>query len=810
MMSRPQILLRARLLLLLALALPAAGQERPQLMIQAVGTGLGADIDVSPDGKWYVTTNGQDVTIWSTANGMEFRTFHVGVYGNDVAGGPTGTISVSPDGQTIAAANREEVRLFDVKTAKLVASIPIGDDVVRIAYHPTRMMLAVLGAKGTLTIYDARGNRPVFQKSVEPKSFILRFSADGKLLAAGSQDAVHVFAWEHDKEVAHFDARATDTQDIHRKLQSMVISPSAPAGLQMQTAEQLGLYHFVDVAFSPDSSKIALLHQDEVSLTSPSSKRAPDAIPMEHNNALTCIFSTGDSLIVGRFADAATQIDLATRGQKEYPAWGAKRFVLIPGSQILLIGFDNGVGMETIDGTGLRNLFSSSKLASSDWFRFSPDGKELLTGGQGMAPMSVWNLESGEADDSLIPLKNVFSFAISSDGTLIACYGSEGYPNEKVHVWNRRTQKEELSLPITVEGSPTVIDFSPDGSKLAAFIGEPKAIRIWSIPSGEVLGDVPVTAIGIVDLAWSPDSRSLAVSNASGVMLVDAPPGGKPSVARTINPLPWKTPLPMAQKPEDMFGHVRFSPDGKLLAVQENTSIALVDTASWSLKGSIPNASVGAFDFSPDGKRMIYSEQVNNPEKLFGGSRIAFWDLDANAKIPGGSDESGASIVSQTRDGSLFAGAANGGIGIFSGATGQLLATLYRSYLGKTADWLVVAPDGLFDGTPGAWNQLSWRFSGDTFDVAPVEIFFQSFYHPGLLAEIASGHVPKAPADIADVDRRQPAATLTSTTTGSTPVVSRTVHLDLTVSEAPPDAKHASGSGARDLRLFRNGTLVEA
>jgi len=128
-----------------------------------------------------------------------------------------------------------------------------------------------------------------------------------------------------------------------------------------------------------------------------------------------------------------------------------------------------------------------------------------------------------------------------------------------------------------------------------------------------------------------------------------------------------------------------------------------------------------------------------------------------------------------------------------------------------SADWLVVTPDGLFDGSPEAWNQILWRFNNNTFDVAPVEIFFREYYYPGLLADIFAGKHPKATTDLANIDRRQPAVVIErDDQSPANPVVeSRTVKLRLQVSEVPPDAEREGGSGARDVRLFRNGALVK-
>ncbi|HEY6119044.1 MAG TPA: WD40 repeat domain-containing protein, partial [Pyrinomonadaceae bacterium] len=53
-------------------------------------------------------------------------------------------------------------------------------------------------------------------------------------------------------------------------------------------------------------------------------------------------------------------------------------------------------------------------------------------------------------------------------------------------------------------------------------------------------------------------------------------------------------------------------------------------------------------------------------------------------------------------------------------SSGEKLATLVNlggALKGRGGDWLVVSPDGLFDGSPAAWKQILWRFGGNTFDV---------------------------------------------------------------------------------------------
>jgi len=112
-------------------------------------------------------------------------------------------------------------------------------------------------------------------------------------------------------------------------------------------------------------------------------------------------------------------------------------------------------------------------------------------------------------------------------------------------------------------------------------------------------------------------------------------------------------------------------------------------------------------------------------------------------------------------------------------------------------DWLVITPDGLFDGTSPAYSQILWRFSAELRDIAPVEAFFGDFFYPNLLSDLMRGKRPKASQSMAQKDRRQPviALQLAGAATG------RNVDVSVQVTDAP--------AGAQDVRLFRNGSLVK-
>src|SRR5262249_29659080 len=99
------------------------------------------------------------------------------------------------------------------------------------------------------------------------------------------------------------------------------------------------------------------------------------------------------------------------------------------------------------------------------------------------------------------------------------------------------------------------------------------------------------------------------------------------------------------------------------------------------------------------------------------------------------------------------------------------------------------------------------RFTpNNIFDVTPVEIFFNEFFYPGLLSDIASGKRPRAAQDVVLKDRRQPLVNLSRSDVER--AAGRTIKVKLEITE-PDSATPATPVGARDVRLFRNGTLVK-
>jgi hypothetical protein len=205
--------------------------------------------------------------------------------------------------------------------------------------------------------------------------------------------------------------------------------------------------------------------------------------------------------------------------------------------------------------------------------------------------------------------------------------------------------------------------------------------------------------------------------------------------------------------------------------------------------------------FSRDGK-LLASSSTDNTIKL--------WDAATKRELRTLTGHTGnIESMAFSPDSRLLASAGeDGSTFLWDAGTGEHLLTLIS--LDDGGEWMVVTPQGLFDGTPASWNQILWRYNQDIFNVAPIELYFNEFYYPGLLADVFAGKRPRVAEDVSSKDRRQPLVKLSiAGPTAADPIVTRTVKVKIDVTDAAADREHPQGSGARDLRLFRNGSLVK-
>lgn len=295
----------------------------------------------------------------------------------------------------------------------------------------------------------------------------------------------------------------------------------------------------------------------------------------------------------------------------------SRTLIFSPDGALLACGDnDNNIHLYNVaDGTVRRVLKGQGSL--SDALLFQDNGKTLLSASTQDQTLRAWNVETGELlRTTPIVTKGKAKAALSPDGAWLA-FGRPFTRNEnnrdngEVTVCDARSG-EVLRVLTGARDAATDICFSPDGKTLAVtdYSG---ALRLWNPHSGKVLKSIVATiampgsvAQGLASWTlrsmptctlFSSDGQTLAVGSYSGnIALYDAAQPAQPQVRRN---------LPGAS---ELIRSVAFSADGRALTsktispMEESGTTRTWDARSGALQSTKKEPNELRRDvFSPDG-----------------------------------------------------------------------------------------------------------------------------------------------------------------------------------------------------------------
>ncbi len=718
-----------------------SSSTRPKLVVQTGHSWEILSLAFSPDGKILASgSRDQTVKLWDVATGAELRTFQGK---SDIF-----AIAFSPDGKILAIDDGGTVTLWDVSKGVELRTIE-ANSVNTIAFHPDGKIIAAGTASGAVELCDVLTGRSLLTLKEDSGVFSLAFGQEGKILGSGSYNGV-VKLWDVSTGaiLQTFKGQFQINSIVFGDSGDVLVSDHASGDTMIRIwrlANGADLRTFkIDtdvksVAFSPDGKTVA----------------------------------GGTDRRGVRLWDLSTKNELRTL--KQDPVAYSQSVVFSPNGQILATGSPTGVIdlWQPVTGTHLRVLRKSSRWVQS--VVFSPDGNTLVNGNSD-GTVKLWHLVN-DSEPRTLKTDFVESVDFSPDGKVLATGSFRG----DAKLWDVATSTELRTLKgnSTSDGPVT---FSPDGKVLASgkFRGSP---RLWDVATGVELR----TLVGDSDYfsgpaVFSPDGKLLATGTLDDTVEVwDVSTGKELFILKGHS--------------GDVSSCV-FSPVGTILASGSwDHTIKLWDVATGVELRTLKGHSFGgvlSLSFSSDGKILASGGQDD---------AIMLWEVATGTGLRAlkGHSADVNSVRFSRNNKFLVSGSRDSTLKIWDVDSGSELATLVAI---EQNDWLVVTPDGLFDGSPAAWNKILWRFNNNTFNHVPVEAFFSEFFHPGLLSEIFAGEHPVAPSDISQKDLRQPRLKLelADTKPDSTPK-SREVTLKIAIADAP--------AGARDLRLFRNGSLVK-
>lgn len=717
---------------------------------------------------------------------------------------------------------------FSANPPELVIQTGHSGKISSLAFSPDGKTLASSSQDKTIKFWNFATGEQL--RTIESAGGLLAFGPDGKTILGG--DIVGLAVWDV--------ASGAKLRDLNSSVTAVALSPNGriiagnnnlwdnTTGARLRVLDRTA--HFESTAFSPDGKLLATgTWEGTVKLWDVSTGTELRRIETGIAHVLCVAFSPNGRVLAGvgtrgpiKLWDTSTGAELV---RIESGTASVNSVAFSPDGKILASGGrENSVRLWDVS-TGAARAALEGHFSP---VAFSPDGRTLASGSAD-STIKLWDLTTssemgilkghsefvrsatvsndgktiaaGSADGTvrlwdvvtggLRTFKGhsgaVWSVSFSPDGKVLA---SGGLVDGTVKLWEMSTAQELRSLKpgqVPPDGVHEVV-FSPDGKILA--IGYSSTLKLWDVEKGAELQTL--TGFGN-SIAFSTDSKTLAFGEGGTVRLWDISTGAD---------LP-----PLKIHPEGgLIESLAFSPEGKTLASasagrgDSKRTVKLWDFASGSELRTLRGLSAQSIAFSGNGRL------------LAGGSwsgGLALWDVSSGNELRTltGGNAYVNSIAFSPNDKFLVVGSTDSTLKIWDVSSGKQLATLIAL---DQSDWVVVTPDGLFDGTSAAWNKIFWRFNNDTFDHAPVESFFGDFYYPGLLTDVFAGKQPKAPSDISQKDRRQPQLKLTlASAQPDTMLKERTVELKIEVAGPIADRDHQTDSGARDVRLFRNGSLVK-
>ncbi len=525
-----------------------------------IGKAASMSLEFSPNGDLLAMGARSSIKLIDLATGQAVQ---------ELTGSPgwVYALAFSADGTCLASASEENcVRLWDVRTGKLMRTVPVGPEgecyVFSIALSPTGTQLVAGSNRPQVSLCDLTSGLPLrMLEGHHQRSWVhaVAFSPDGRTFASGGSaiivwdaatgQAVHTLRG-HSNIVESVAFSADGTRLASASRDHGVALWDVESGEQIWRHPGHGPAHWL--AVSPDGSLIAAdspsrhavlwdaqTGQQLRTIGWGEGGTGPLAFSLDSRVLATGGLWGGPHRGSVRFWDATTGGYLADV-KAHHPritdiCYGLDTKLIATASEDNTVALWDAESLELLrrlDGpteeerhegavAGLHEPPGSERRI--DAVALSPDGK-LIAAGTWANTALVWDADTGELLHTLSGhWYDVLATVFSPDGKLLAT--GAGYsrgrtePTNPVFVWHASTGELAARLDGPTASVPSVA-FSPDGRLVAAASHE-GLVFLWETATGDPVGRLAEPeGFGFEAVAFMPDGRRLVSADRAGLVRV--------------------------------------------------------------------------------------------------------------------------------------------------------------------------------------------------------------------------------------------------------------------------------------------------
>ncbi len=527
-------------------------------------------VDVSPDGRYVGVATAIGAWVYDVQAARFVRLF---------PSGGAYSVSFSPNGATVAMADRGRIGLWDLDTGTQRGALKKHGAYYNVAaFSPGGSTLASGQTDGTVGLWDVAARREVAVLEGHTRRVnSLSFSPDGTMLASASRDST-VRLWDLDAE---------DEIAVLRGHGGRVMS----------------------VAFSPDGGTVASGSWDRtVRLWDVAARAEREALTIHSHGVTAVAFSPGGGILAsGTWVGALKLWDVATRQEREaLSVRGAVRSLAFsPDGTTLVSGGNEGVEMRHV-ATG-----STSRLPGFGNFgsmAISPVGSILAVSSGG--EIMLWDLSSRSG---VIPLEGLAggsgALAFSVDGTTLASVQHDRIT--RITLWDVARRKQVAALD-GYSGRVVALALSPDVSTLVS-AEDNATVRVWDFGQRHVVATMTTGQERVQSAAFTPGGGILASGSRDGTIV--------------LWDVPVRTGTAVFQGHIGGVDALAFSSDASLLASSGgDRRIRLWDVAARSEVATLarPRIHTSSLAFSPGGAALTSGDWSG---------AIRLWDVSARKEV---------------------------------------------------------------------------------------------------------------------------------------------------------------------------------